>query len=155
MAQQAFQPAAIFALSSAQAISAQFIDYLTRTGMLVFTQATEKLSIQFEVEENPIQTFIELLKDRAAMSGWTSNVAPITKYNNIDLLTEYGRIKLADLKADVTTYIDQDTRKAQNSYQMYLCITNLLTEAGRAKILTETDQYRSMSSQVALFYSSY
>ena len=145
MAQQAAQAAqapATFALSPALAISAQFIDYSTRTGMLIFTQATEKLSIQFEVEEDSVQTFIELLRDRAAMSGWNEDaVSPITKCNNFNLLTEFGRIKLADLKADVANYIDQNTRKAQNSYQMYLCITNSLTEAGRAKILTETDQF--------------
>jgi len=57
------------------------------------------------------------------------------------LLTEYGRIDIDDLKTDATAYINQDSREAQNSYQMFLCITNSLTETWRAKILTETKQY--------------
>jgi len=67
-----------FALSPAQAISSTFIDYSTRTGMILFSQATEKLSIPFEVEENSVQTFVELLRDRAAMCGWTADPSPIT-----------------------------------------------------------------------------
>ena len=130
-----------FALSPAQAISGQFIDYSTRTGMMLFNQATDKLSIPFEVQEDSVQTFIELLRDRAAMCSWTTGNAPITKCNNINLLTEYGRVSMEDLRNNAATYIDQDNRKAQNSYQMYLCITNSLTEAGRSKILTETSQF--------------
>ena len=130
-----------FALSPAQANAAAFIDYTQRTGMMLFNQATEALPTPFDVEEGSIQTFIELLRDRANMCGWSEGANAITQVNGIDLLEEFGIISIADATTDALTYVNQQTRKAQNSYQMYMCISNSLTDEGRAKILTDTAVY--------------
>ena len=130
-----------FSLSPAQANAANFIDYTQRTGMLLFNQATEALTVPFGVEESSLQTFVELLRDRANMCGWDEGNDPITQVNGIGLLMEYGRVTTQDLTQNVNTYIATQTRKAQNSYQMYLCITNSLTEDGRARILTNTNVF--------------
>ena len=83
--------------------------------MLLLNQATEALTVPFDVEEGGLQTFVELLRDRANMCGWSEGPDPITQVNGVDLLSEYGRINTQDLNQNVTTYIDQQTRKAQKS----------------------------------------
>ena len=81
-----------FALSPAQAVATAYIDYSSRTGMMLFNQATAPLSIEFDVEEGGVQTFIDLLRDRADMAGWSHGQDPITMVNGVDLLAQFGTI---------------------------------------------------------------
>jgi hypothetical protein len=58
-----------------------------------------------------------------------------------NLLTEYGRITLEQVTAHVHTYIATQTRNAQNSYAVYQCIMQSLTETAKQKILLHEEQY--------------
>ena len=60
---------------------------------------------------------------------------------SIDLLQLYGTIYLDDLKTTCKFYIDQQTRDAQNSAQMYQCIMSSLSEVGKKTIANENNEY--------------
>jgi len=144
------QPAANvanFALSPARANPNDFLDYTTTNGSKIFKQASAPLDFKFDCEESSVQTFIETLRDRATSSGWESPNADIMTVNNINLLDSYGVVTLQQSQTHVSTYIDQPTRTAQNSYQMYLCIMSSLTDEDRAKLLTRSDDYTSQDIQ--------
>ena len=144
---------AIFALSPARANSQAFIDYNTPAGAKLFNKVTAPLDYTFDVEQGSIQTFIESLKDRAIMAGWNIANADILKIGNYNLFDEYGVLTLQEIQTDAAAYIDSQTRKAQNSYQMYVCIMSSLTDAGRAKLLTRNNLYtrNNVSSGPLLF----
>ena len=57
------------------------------------------------------------------------------------------------IQEDAAIYIDTESRRAQNSNQMYVCIMGSLTDAGRAKLLTRTNLYtrNNVSSGPLLF----
>ena len=133
--------APVFALSPARVNPSSFIDYSTSAGQKLFSKVTAYLEYTFDVEEVSIQTFIETLTNRAVMAGWNAGNADILTINNKNLLSQHGIITLAEVKNDARTYVLQHTRKAQNSYQMYLCIMASLSDNGRAKILTEGTNY--------------
>ena len=146
-------PRAIFALSPARANSQQYIDYNTSAGAKLFNKVTAPLDYTFDVEQGSIQTFIESLKDRANMAGWNAENSDILSIGNFNLLEEYGVLTLEEIQADAANYIDTESRKAQNSYQMYVCIMGSLTDAGRAKLLTRSNLYTrdNVSSGPLLF----
>ena len=135
------QPAPVFALSPARVNPNAFIDYSTSAGAKLFSKVTAPLEYMFDVEERSVQTFIETLINRAVMAGWDDGTGDILTIDNRNLLTANGTLTLEEIETEATTYVDQATRKAQNSYQMYVCIMASLTEDGRAKILTEADHY--------------
>ena len=56
------------------------------------------------------------------------------------LITEYGRITLEEIEANIQYFIVQLTRKSQNSVQLFHCLTNSMTEAAHLKVLTESDK---------------
>ena len=60
---------------------------------------------------------------------------------SIDLLQLYGTISLDDLKTSWKSYIDQQTRDAQNSAQMYQWILSILSKVGKKTIANENDEY--------------
>ena len=144
---------AVFALSPARANLNRFIDYNSPAGAKLFNKVTASLDYTFDVEQGSVQTFIEALKDRAIMAGWNANNANIIDINGTNLLDEYGVLTLQQIQADAAQYIDDHTRKAQNSYQMYVCIMSSLTDDGRAKLLTRAELYtrNQVSSGPLLF----
>ena len=131
----------IFALSPARVNPNAFIDYSTASGQKLFSKVTAYLEYTFDVEEESIQTFIETLTNRAVMAGWNAGNADILTIAQKNLLSQHGTISLQEVRNDAITYVDQHNRKAQNSYQMYVCIMASLSDVGRAKILTEGNNY--------------
>jgi len=123
------------------------LDYTTATGSKIFKQASAPLDFKFDCEESSVHTFIETLRDRAASSGWDSANADIMTVNNINLLVSYGVVTLQQLQTHASNYINQPTRRAQNSYQMYVWIMSSLTDEGRAKLLTRPEDYTSQDIQ--------
>jgi len=130
-----------FALSPGRVNAAAFVDYSTSDGAKIFNKATSPLDYIFDVEEGSVQSFIETLMDRATMFGWDEPDASVITINEVNLLTEHGTLSVDEVREEVETYIDTETRRAQNSYQMYACIMSSLTDEGRIKILTEAGKY--------------
>ena len=131
----------VFALSPARVNADQFIDYSTSAGAKIFNKATAPLDYVFDVEEGSVQTFIETLMDRSTMFGWNEPNSSVITVNNVNLLTEHGTLSVEEVRTEVLTYVDTESRRAQNSYQMYACIMASLTDEGRTKILTEAERY--------------
>jgi len=132
---------AIFSLTPARANPDAYLDYTTSSASKIFKQASASLDYKFDCEESSVQTFIETLRDRSTSSGWDSNQANIIDINGTNLMDEYGLLTLDQIRTHVITYIETQTRTAQNSYQMYLSIISSLTDEGRAKLLTRSNDY--------------
>lgn len=132
---------AIFSLTPARANPDAYLDYTTTNASKIFKQASAPLDYKFDCEESSVQTFIETLRDRSTSSGWDSNQASIININGTNLFDEYGLLTLDQIRAHVITYVATETRTAQNSYQMYLSIISSLTDEGRAKLLTRSEDY--------------
>ena len=150
--QQAQQQAAAgpaqpqYALTPGRANPGAFIDYNTRAGIDLYKMAIAALPHKFDVDSSQITQFVEDLRDRAKSSGWSEaggNIITIPDSNgtNHDLITNYGELTVTDVRNHAITYMGNQVRAAQNSQQMYECIMNSLTEAGKNKILNESSEY--------------
>ena len=59
-----------------------------------------------------------------------------------NLITEYERLTVEYIETNIQQFIGQQTRQAQNSVQLFHCLTKSMTEAVHLKIVTESDKYR-------------
>lgn len=134
-----------FALTPGQTNPGQFIDYSSSTGMKLWNEATASLPNKFSADGKEVNKFSEAMMERAEKSGWRAqggNIIEITVQQvQINLLTEYGRITVADISAHCATYINANNRQSQNDTQMYHCIKNSLTPEAEIKILAERSKY--------------
>ena len=88
------------------------------------------------------------------MCGWNKDTGDIIliKDNEIDLrniITEYGCLTTRTLEADTDTWIDKETRKAQNNHMMVECMMASITEACFYNISNEDAKYKQKGVKVA------
>jgi len=127
----------------------QPIDYSTSEGIKMFAKATSSLYSDdkeaFDCSSEGLLDFIGLVKDRATMVAYNdifripdnSVNPPVTR----DFLSNYGALSYDDIKANVASYIASQSRKAQESFQLYHALMNSLSAAGRAKVSVWEDDY--------------
>jgi hypothetical protein len=124
----------------------------------VYNTASAKLPVTFDITSQTANLFCDALSDRANKSGWYAGEGnilniPDSTTTNRDIIKEYGRLTIADITAHVTTYINGNSRRTQNSAQMLSCIKESLSDAGKLKILSESDKWKvnGKESGVLLF----
>lgn len=135
-----------FALAPGVHGAAAFIDYGTSEGLKLYKAMKTPIDNLFDCSPRKLKVFLSALGDRAGEYGW-DNVLDVPEdvnnpaVNRRNLLTEYGRISLDQVTDHANTYVAQQTRQAQNSYAMYLCVVNSLTPEAKAKIMLKEDEY--------------
>ena len=90
--------------------------------------------------------FNEKLAERAKQSMWMevgANVIMITGSEGTprNVITEYVRLAMEKNEANIQNSIGQSCCQAQNSVQLFHCLTNSMTEAAHLKIVLESDKY--------------
>jgi hypothetical protein len=148
----------VFAETPAKINANAIIDYSTAAGIKLYNTASAKLPVTFDITSQTANLFCDPLTDRANKSGWYTGegnilMIPDSLTMNRDLIKEYCRLSLDDIKAHVSTYITGNSRRTQNSAQMLSCIKELLSDAGKLKILSEVDKWKvdDKESGVLLF----
>ena len=119
------------------------IDYSSRQGLAIFSQATRSLyedsADHFNVESAGLQTFLALLRHRGTTCGWDfdvpqDNADPLN--NLLDMTTNHGRFTLQHLRAFSATFITNQSRAAQMNMHMVMCILASLSLPGFRKVQT-------------------
>ena len=101
--------------------------------------STEK----FNGQSNKIRLFLAHVEDRAQQFNWQSILTipvglPPTSYN---LICDYGRMSLQDVKAKALTYVGIQGREAQDSYMLYNFLIESLTDSFKVQMLLYEQDY--------------
>ncbi len=141
-----------FALAPALTNNA-VIDYTTSEGVKIYKAATVSLYSKdeeaFDCLPAGLHDFLNLLKVRAELNGWDNSILAIPDDianplgDTKNLLTSYGDISIEHLREHAQTYIDQQTRAAQDSAQLFQAIYNSLSKEGRSKVTIWEKDYRT------------
>jgi hypothetical protein len=134
-----------FALTPALAMNT-VLDYSSRAGAKLFDMATASLETSFGMRAKNIKLFIGELSIHSTTFGWSDIMEipkdlaqPLAVTDN--LMTAYGTIPIARVRAHVATYIQTEAHAAQDLYQIYLCIMATLTKEAKSRIVLQKDQY--------------
>jgi hypothetical protein len=132
----------IFALGPAL-IHNQALDYLTSKGSKAYKAAIAPLFTDaelFNCEATDLFTFIGTIDDRADQNEWHDSILSVLvditqpMGDAANMIASYGTVTLEHIQAHALTYVTTQTRAAQDSIQLYLCIMNSLTKAGKSKV---------------------
>jgi hypothetical protein len=119
------------------------LDYSTPEGMAIYKGATEKLLHPFDGDPAKLRMFLEALRQRSDAFGWTA-ILSVPDQDGIkrNLLHEYGRVTMTDVKNHALTYTHLDNRMSQNSVQLFTCLYASLTMDMHLKVSTDASTYR-------------
>ena len=136
---------------------AGILDYSSRQGLAIFSQATRSLyedpADLFNVESSGLQTFLALLQLRGNTCGWDfevprDNAQP--DQNLAPFLSEHGQFSMDHLRTFCQSYVNNQTRAAQDNMQMVKCIISSLTLPGFRKIQVWHDTWHVQGTPAAL-----
>jgi hypothetical protein len=138
-------PKAPFAISPALA-QPDVLDYSSSFGAKVFSGATEPLATTFSIEKPNIRVLINELQVRAETFGWNSLLNINTMSNDQppeykSLIQEHGQCTLSQVQRDSARYMHTDTRKRQNNYQLFVCLTNSIDDNTKRLLACEEKVY--------------
>ena len=84
--------------------------------------------------------FNEKLAERAKQSGWMEAGANITMIPESTgtprkLITEYGRLTIENIEANMQNFIGQQTLQSQKQVQLFHFLAKYMTEAAHLKVV--------------------
>ena len=106
------------------------IDYSTKAGMSLYDKGTKSLfeaDEKFDLKSEDVVSFMDSLSHHAKKNGWdifTINDGTVNK----SLLTEYGELTLANVKAFIDPVIGAMDRQSQEDDQLFTCLMNSLAK---------------------------
>ena len=118
------------------------IDYSNAAGVKQYKTNSDCFSHKFDGEPKNLRLFLEQVSERARTANWTG-IVTVLDDNAVarNLVTEYGMVSLANVRAHALLYIGQPLRNAQNSFQLYTCLSQSLTEDAKLKAIVNREQY--------------
>jgi len=142
-----------FALSPAVANLGTFLDLSSSKGAKLFKLGSEPLPRSFDfLDPSDIQVFLDLLKAKAKVQGWGRIFSvPVDVdgvVTNHSLLLNYGVIPLASVSLDALSYVNSETKAAQDSFMLFQCIFASLETSFLKKVTTESDLYHVADTKV-------
>ena len=131
---QAVEPAqepVRFAIAPALA-NGDIIDFTTPGGAKLFKTGTDALASQFDCTAVDLQLFLDQLRDKVAIFNWTE-ILQVPDDNDVpkDLIDHYGELSYETVKAHAETYVHEDSQRAQDSFMLFNCIMNSMTDSGQ------------------------
>jgi hypothetical protein len=130
----------IFALSPAL-VSNAVLDYTDVGSIKLYYRAVEPMENLFDVEPAGLKMFLENVRKKAVSFNWMNTITIMVNGSPSSLVDEYGVITMADVLTHAQIYNGQHVRDAQNSLQIYNCLSASLTEGGMARTSLHSAEY--------------
>lgn len=141
---------AAFALTPAVAVVG-IVDFTTNVGRKLYESATQKVAEElYDCKPEGLYQFLQSVSNRARAFGWDDAAGgilqipiipndPNSQLNN--LIENYGRISLAEIRAFEETYLSLEIRPAQDAWMLYQCLMSSISKEGKDKITIWSNQY--------------
>jgi len=151
------QPNFVFALSPAL-INPGPIDYSTTKGIKLWRGAVKPLAKElFTLEPHQFKLFLSTLTERTMVYGWENiinipvNVA-VQGGPTHSLLTHYGQVTLQQVRDHAATYVNAQTRAAQNNVLLYTCLAASISPETKAKAMIFHSDYHEGQTPIGAAY---
>ena len=140
---------AAFALTPAVAVVG-IVDFTTNVGRKLYESATQKVAEElYDCKPEGLYQFLQSVSNRARAFGWDDAAGgilqipiipndPNSQLNN--LIENYGRISLAEIRAFEETYLSLEIRPAQDAWMLYQCLMSSISKEGKDKITIWNNQ---------------
>jgi hypothetical protein len=129
-----------------------FLNLATSTGAKLFKVGAEPLSRSFDfVDPSDLQVFLDLLKTKSKVQGWSRIFTVPVKVDGVttdhSLLHNYGVIPLQSVALDAATYVNAQSKVAQDSFMLFQCIFGSLRTEFLKLVTTEALLYHIVDTR--------
>jgi hypothetical protein len=129
-----------------------FLDLATSTGAKLFKLGAEPLSRSFDfVDPSDLQVFLDLLKTKSKVQGCSRIFTVPVEVDGVttdhSLLHNYGVFPLASVAFDVATYVNAQSKVAQDSFMLFQCIFASLDTDFLKLVTTEDPLYHIIDTR--------
>jgi hypothetical protein len=129
-----------FALTPAL-MSDAFLNYTLTNDIKLYYKAIKGLTNKFDLAPANMRKFLQDVFNKAQDVNWLMTFSIPVGNDHYDLIKEYGSVTLEDMALFADTYVGTQTRHAQNSNQVYACLSKSLTPEAQNKVALETKKY--------------
>jgi len=150
-------PNFVFALSPAL-INQGPIDYMTPEGIKLWRGAIEPLAKElFTLAPHRFKLFHSTLTEQTMVYG-RENILNIPVDMAVQgrpicsLLTHYGQVMLQQVKDHAATYLNAQTRAAQNNLLLYTCLATSIAQETKAKAMIFHNDYHEGQTPIGAAY---
>ena len=120
------------------------------TATKLYNKAIAPLEAKFDGEADNLAVFLASMRDRARRFNWHRLITvPIDDGTTRNLLTQYGQVSLDNTRAHAATYVNMQTRDAQDNDMFYYSLADSLTNEFRTMVLLYADIYTVTNVPVA------
>jgi hypothetical protein len=118
------------------------LDYNKSCDMKTFRAAIEPLTEKFDLKSENLNNFLVEVRERSRIYNWSNIISiPDEDGDIFSLIDSYGQLTLEECVDHATTYIDAQTRQAQNSMILYIFLRGSLTETAKTIVMSKPDLY--------------
>jgi hypothetical protein len=126
--------------------SGNIIDFSSYQGIKLYHVAVAALKTMYTLESGNVNQANEALMQRASESSWDATGADILNIPDSNgtlhkVISEYGLLSAQNIRDHASAYHTLQTHQSQNSVHMGLCLLSSMTEAGKLKIINESNAY--------------
>jgi hypothetical protein len=122
-------------------VSSNVLDYTDVGSIKLYYRAVEPMDPLFDVEPAGLKLFLENVRKKAVSFNWMMTFAINVNGQFLSLIDNYGAMDMANVRAHALTYNGQHVRHAQNSLQIFNCLSASLTEGGMARVFLHSEEY--------------
>ena len=116
----------------------------------LYNKAIAPLEAKFDGEADNLAVFLASVRDRARRFNWHRLITvPIDDGTTRNLLTHYGQVSLDNTRSHAVTYVNTQTRDAQDNNMFYYFLSDSLTNEFRTTVLLYADVYTITNVPVA------
>lgn len=118
------------------------LDFTESSACKVYYKAITPLERLYDGKPESIAVFLASVTDRSRRFGWSTLLTvPDATATDRNLITEYGLVTMAEVRAKALTYSGQQTREAQNSDMLYHFLMESLAVTFKAEVLLYSNDY--------------
>jgi hypothetical protein len=122
-------------------ISDAFLNYTLTNDIKLYYKAIKGLTNKFNLAPGNMRKFLQDVFNKAQDVNWLMTFTIPVGNAHYDLIKEYGSVMLEDVALFAMSYVGTQTRHAQNSNQVYACLSESLTPEAQNKVALETKKY--------------
>jgi hypothetical protein len=133
----------VFAITPAHADGNALVNLTTDKGKKFYSKAIAPIydNDKYDLSSKSLKIFLDSVEYRINKQNWHHIFTiPVDRVEH-DLVTQFGKFTIANVRAHYDTYSPLQDRNAQNDYFSYLEIMGSLSETARARISLQKSDY--------------
>jgi len=144
-------PEPIFELNPGRVDDEEFINFRTPDGQKLYKNATKPFKDEFDMTAANLKAHLHDHSTRAWIYAWNEPLFDIPIADEVEgdpegpetanLCEEFGRINWARCQLHAATYVNTETRTAQQNQMLYILALNSLTVEAKKQIMLKKDMY--------------